>query len=214
MKISGNMLIDLSHQVSRETLVYPGDPPLKFITEASIEIEGYRLTQYSFGSHTGTHIDAPSHLIKEGKSLDEFPLDHFVGRACTLDCSNTREIPAGLIEEVLGGTIPEFLLLYTAADEKWGTDAYFRDYPVLSDEAADLLAGLPLKGLGIDAPSFDLPEDTHYPIHKKILRKDILLLENLTRLNQTLSSPFTLFCFPLNLRGADASLSRICALTS
>lgn len=207
-----NTFVDLSHDISPDTKVYPGDSPAKFRTEARYDTHGYQLTYYSFGSHTGTHIDAPSHLFEGGKCLDDYPIDRFQGRGITVDCRNKTEIQADFLKNKLGEEPPEFLLLYTAWDKKWGAKAYFSEYPVLSHGAAEMICSLPLKGIGIDAPSFDMHTSTEYENHLQFLRKDILLLENLTQLETTLSASFMLFCFPLKLRKAEACPSRICAM--
>jgi len=67
-------LIDLSHRLNSNALVYPGDPVFTCRPFASIETDGYSVQAISMGSHTGTHVDAPSHFLTEGKTIDQIPL--------------------------------------------------------------------------------------------------------------------------------------------
>jgi kynurenine formamidase len=169
------------------------------------------MLSYTYGAHSGTHIDAPSHILQNGKHLDNYPIEYFIGSCQTLDCRGMTMIEAEYINQLLNKLTTDYILLYTGADQQWGTPAYYLNYPVLSPEAASLLAELPIRGIGIDAPSFDPQEDSGYQNHRILLEKEILLIENLTCLNQTPDHAYTLFCFPLNFAQSEASPSRVCA---
>jgi arylformamidase len=73
-------LIDLTHPIKSNMPVYPGDPETKIQQEGSIKKDGYVDHYLSIGTHAGTHIDAPSHMLENKKSLNQFPLEKFIGR--------------------------------------------------------------------------------------------------------------------------------------
>jgi arylformamidase len=207
--------IDLSHTISTETPVYPGTEPPVFSTPCTIITHGFAEKKITLLSHTGTHLDAPSHIIPNGKSLDQFSTNKFMGKAAVVNLADTdpTEIKyhdllpyESLITKI------DFLLLYTGWCEKWGNDEYFKEYPVLTTEAANWLTGFQLKGIGVDMISIDRTDTDTYPIHRIFLKKEIIIVENLTNLAKLLGFDFTFFCFPLKIQDADGSPVRATAL--
>jgi len=106
----------------------------------------------------------------------------------------------------------DFILLYTGQENYWKTKKYFETYPVLSKDAANFLADFSLKGIGIDAASFDAIDSKNLPIHNILLKEDIILIENLCNLNKLINRHFIFCCFPLKIKDADASPVRACAI--
>ena len=78
-------LIDLSYPVSNNMATYPTDPDVTIRMEKNIKTHHSLLHSFTMGTHTGTHLDAPAHVIKNGKTLDEIDLNHFIGRAIIVD---------------------------------------------------------------------------------------------------------------------------------
>ena len=77
--------IDLSHPLSSSTKTYPSDPDIIIRKEKEISTHRSTLHSFSMGTHTGTHLDVPAHIISGGKTLNNFPLDSFCGKAIKLD---------------------------------------------------------------------------------------------------------------------------------
>lgn len=205
-------IIDLSHPLQNGTPVYPGDPEVSLASHAQLHPHGYHLTRMSLGTHTGTHIDAPSHILEKGRNLDDYPLSHFTGKGKLIDCTHARQITPEYFVDLWDQGAPEFLLFHTGNDKAWGGPTYFSNFPILTEEASELLAGMPLKGMGIDAPSFDPPDSSSYRLHSLFLGRDILLIENLCGLELLKGCDFTFFCFPLRIVKADGSPIRACAI--
>ena len=86
------MILDLTHTITQEMPVYPGTPAPRLFPAARLDQHGYRETQISMVSHTGTHMDAPSHMLETGSTLDELPVSQFCGRAVVLDVSDRDTI--------------------------------------------------------------------------------------------------------------------------
>jgi kynurenine formamidase len=101
----------------------------------------------------------------------------------------------------IGGV--DFVLFHTGWSRLWGTDAYFRDYPVLSEAAARWISGFNLKGIGFDLISPDPMGSTDLPVHRILLGKDRIIVENLTNLDLLPPDPFWFCCLPLQVAGAD-----------
>jgi kynurenine formamidase len=210
-------LIDLSHTISPEMPVYPGTEPPVFITECTIEDTGFLENKITLYSHTGTHIDAPAHLIKDAKTLNMLPITHFYGNAFLLNLAQTKNRTISIDDLYTHQkTIEaaEFLLIHTGWSRYWGSDKYFSDYPILSLEAADWLCGFGLKGIGFDTISADIEDTQDFPVHKAFLQQDTIIIENLTHLDKLPCDHVIFSCFPLKINEADGSPVRAVAIMS
>lgn len=206
-------IIDLSHTLQENMIVYPDSPNPVLDPVATIESNGYNELRITCSTHTGTHIDAPSHILEKGKNLDELNIDTFYGNALVIDCSHQKSIEEACIEDSLTDySYFHFLLFYTGWDRYWNTPEYFRNYPVLSSEAAGFISRLHLKGVGIDAPSYDPVISTDLPNHHILLKSGIILIENLCGLQRIPSGEFIFSCFPLKIDRSDASPVRAVAI--
>ena len=110
--------------------VYPGTEPPVFITGCSIDDIGFLEKKITLYSHTGTHMDAPAHLIKGSKTLDMLPIEHFYGKAVLLNFANIKSQAIGIKElEPHQDTIKQvdFLLIHTGWSQYWGTEKYFSE---------------------------------------------------------------------------------------
>lgn len=208
-------IIDLSHEIHPQIPVYPGTQPPVFKPTNRIAKDGFAETLISFYSHTATHMDAPAHILPDGRSLDQFPAGTFFGRACLVDVAQTSlgvisvadlQPKQQLLAEV------DFLLLKTDWSQHWGADCYFRDFPCLSVAAAEWLCQFKLKGVGIDAISVDPVESAELEVHQRLLGEEILIIENLTNLDKISAEQFYFSCLPLKLRAADGSPVRAIAI--
>ena len=90
-------VLDLTHTISGEMPVYPGTEKPVLTTACTIETAGYRETLLHMYSHTGTHMDAPAHMIARGRTLDSYGVEKFVGPGFVLDCRGQQEIPLALL---------------------------------------------------------------------------------------------------------------------
>lgn len=206
-------VLDLTHTITDAMPCWPGTPQVSFTPLASLEQEGFRETMVRLSSHVGTHVDAPAHLLEAGATLDSLPPAQFVGKATVLDCSNRGSITLAMLRSytALLDRV-EFVLLYTGWSRYWKTPDYFGDYPVLCQDAAGYLTSLRLKGLGIDAISFDAFTNDDYPIHRILLGSGMILLENLRNLRSLCGREFFLTAAPLKLRNADGAPARVLAM--
>ena len=188
------------HDISQEVFgceVYPGDPkPEKTILSSMKNGDLYNLTAFSMCAHNGTHVDAPYHFYADGRTIDEMPLDSFVGHACVI--SHSGSITAEDAENILKKA-----------------DQYNRDCRqrilikgdgVLTEEGAEIFARAGIKLFGTESQSVG-PENAPMAVHLIMLGAQIVLLEGV-RLSEVEDGAYILNAAPLNLSGSDGSPCR------
>lgn len=212
---TGATVVDLSHPIFEDMPVYPGTAAPEIVTECTVADDGFVERKITFFSHTGTHVDAPAHLIENGRTLDGYPVGRFCGSAVVVDVAGAvgRTIEAADLDVRLKGIEGiDFVLLRTGWSRYWRSDRYFSGYPVLGIDAATRLAGLGLKGVGFDTISPDAIESTDLPVHRALLGADLIIIENLTGLELLPAGEFHFSCLPLAIVDADGSPVRAIAL--
>ena len=202
---------DLTHTIRNDMPVYPGTEQPRLTTACTIEEVGYRETLLHMYSHTGTHMDAPAHMLPDGAALDRYPGEKFVGAAIVVDCRGEKDISLPLLQRYdLSGV--DFVLFCTGWDKKWGSPAYYENFPCLTAEAAAYLAALPLKGVGEDSISLDPCDSTEFPNHITLMKAGFINTENLTGLDALLGRRFTFVTLPLKFENADGCSCRAIAM--
>ncbi|MDK2955612.1 MAG: hypothetical protein PWQ57_1108 [Desulfovibrionales bacterium] len=199
-------IVDLSWPIEPGGPAFPGDPSFDWSLSGDYPSHGYRDRVLRLHSHAATHVDAPAHVLPGGLSLDRLPLDHFFGPACVADvrgAPNIRREHLQPYQNILAQC--DFVLLRTGMEKSWGSPEYFESWPALSPEAAQWLAGLGLKGVGVDAASVDSPEAAELPAHRALLGANMVVVENLRRLGELPAQDFFLNVLPLPIAEADGS---------
>ena len=152
-------VIDLTHTIREDMPVYPGTETPGLLPASSYEKDGFKETLLHMYSHTGTHMDPPAHLYEGRTTLDQFPADQFVGQALVIDCRDLAEGDAITMDRVRRyGALAEeadFLLFNLGWDKRWGTEAYFGNYPCVDDEVLDHIIKGHYKGIGFDVIGLD-----------------------------------------------------------
>ena len=204
-------IYDLTHTIRNDMPVYPGTEQPRLTTACTIEEVGYRETLLHMYSHTGTHMDAPAHMLPDGATLDSYAPEKLAGAAVVVDCRGEKAITRPLLQRYdLSGV--DFVLFCTGWDKKWGTPAYYENFPCLTAEAAAYLAALPLKGVGEDSISLDPCDSTDFPNHITLMKAGFINTENLTGLDALLGRRFTFVTLPLKFENADGCSCRAIAM--
>ena len=200
-------IIDLTHPIHAGMPVYPGKPQPVVVQSAEIENEGYRELTLGFDGHTGTHMDAPAHMLPMGKTLDKLPVSHFYGDAAViLIPEHTAVIGISKLEpfrETISAA--EYVLLVTGWSKYWGTENYQTGFPVLSEEAARWLVSFPLKGIGIDAISVDSLDSETWQVHHILFNAGFIIVENLRFPAGFNVDKCRFICLPLLVKNSDGA---------
>ena len=202
------MLIDMTHAITPEIPIYPGTPVPALTPACTYTRDGFRETLLTFSSHTGTHMDAPAHLLPEGRTLDQTPMSQFSGRATVLDVSSEGPVitEAFLQSNYDAIHCADFILFYTGWEERWGTERFLEDaFPVPDEAATRYLLSRGLKGVGTDAISIDRMAAQDLPVHRLLLRDSVLILENLCLKKVRGRKDFLFFALPLKFQDADGA---------
>lgn len=208
-------VVDLTHTISASMPCFPGCEPPELLELSTVPSRGYAERRISICSHTGTHMDAPAHLLEGGRLLDEYGADRLVGSGIALDLTGLKEPRIRVADlEPLRFEIEgrDFVLLCTGWSGRWGRAGYFQGYPVLTPEAAQWIAERGPKGVGVDMISVDPMDTDTFVVHRIFLEREIVIIENLTRLEALLGRSFLLCCLPLKVRRADGAPARAVAL--
>ncbi len=188
--------LDISLNLNRNMIVYPGDAGYEEYPYLTHESDGLYITRILMETHTGTHFDAPFHMIKTGERADRVPLEHFIG-PCTVVEVDSPEIRPDDVPPVHA----DRLLFKTPNSFKY--DTFDPEFTALSLEAARLLVGRGIKLLGIDYLSIEKYGNREFPVHKEILSSGAVILEGLD-LSGVEPGEYELIALPLKI-SADGS---------
>ncbi len=204
------MIYDLTVPITPTMPVWPGDPPVQLQKKSHLsrdKTHTVRLTAIEMGSHTGTHIDAPYHMIDGGKYLHEFPLETLTGPVTVFEIRVGRSIDRAALESLEWDGV-ERVLFKTVNSSHWRDGKFYDDFVYLEPGGAEFLVQRGLKLVGIDYLSIDKFKSESHPSHFVLLTKNIVILEGLN-LSAVPAGEYTLFALPLNLQDADGAPARV-----
>lgn len=209
---------DLTHQLRNGMPIYPGDPSPSFEKYSTLQKNGVNLTKLTMGSHTGTHLDAPSHFIPDGIGIDQIPPDRLMGEAYVADLSK-KPIGSGItsqdLQRELDGKVvkDDILIVYTGCSEQWGDVAITRGYTYLTGDAAEYLVSKKVRAVGIDFLSVEKFNSPEPVTHKTLLANGIFIIESLSNaLKQFLGKRILIICMPIKLQNGDGAPARVVAV--
>jgi len=193
-------ILDLSMPIDEKTPTFPGDPKQEIEQIETIKENGVNKKRLTISSHFSTHIDAPFHMIENGKNLTDFPIETFIGEAIVI---NARK----QLEPTLNGVKPnDIVFFFTGHTKKAYSKDFFKDNPVITKKTAQELIDKKIKIVGID--SFT-PDNEPYEVHKLFFKHNILIVENLVNLDQLVGKRFKCYILPLKIQDADGAPCRV-----
>ena len=204
-------IIDHTLTVSGKIPTFPGSPKPHFIEWETIAKDGYNLELLFLSSHTGTHIDAPFHFIKNGKKIHEILPERLVNEAILIKIrkkANQAIVKADIQKfekehgQIKSGTA---IVFWTGWQKNLEKEFYFSKNPGLNSSAANYLVSKKINLVGIDSPSIDLGSDSKFLVHHILAKNNILIVENLANLEKINSDKFHLIIAPLKLKNATGS---------
>lgn len=197
-------IIDITHEISPETLVYPGDPSPEFEILRNIKQDSYSLIRLHITTHTGTHIDAPKHVLKDGKDVVSIPLEQIIGKAKVISVEG-HNITASDIQAF--DIHKDDIILFKTGEIKYLKQGIFRkEYIALTKDGAEYLKDCGIKAVGIDGLSIE-PYDGDLSVHKILLSAGIPIFEVLD-LENVSEGTYTFIGLPLKIRDGDGAPAR------
>ncbi|MDY6930838.1 MAG: cyclase family protein [Halobacteriota archaeon] len=200
-------LIDITLPISESMLIYRGDPEVKIEQVKNIDVHGVKLSKISMGLHSGTHVDSPSHFLKDAESIDSLNLKSFVGDAKVFDLTSVEKSieESDLSDfEIENGDI---VIFKTTNSNLYKTDTFTKDFVHIGLSAAEYLVKKKVKTVGIDYLSIEKSGSKEHPVHKLLLSNGVIIVEGLD-LRDVMPGDYTFFCLPLKIEGVEASPAR------
>lgn len=214
-------LVDLSHPFDPELYIRKQQdrPDLEIRPLKTVAEDGVSTLEITFGSHIGTHVDAPNHLVDGGESVDELPLDVFHGTAVVLDVPKGPN--GGIGRADLEAAQPavragDIVLIRTGWGDRLTDPTYASHHPFLTIDGAEWLVARGVRMVGIDVQSVDLPHSLReqgfrYTSLRILLEHRIPALHNLRDLEAVCGRRVTVFALPIGFRRADGAPARVVA---
>ncbi len=219
-RLSGRAVVDLSRPLRTGMTVFPGDPAVSIETAATLEEDDFRVSALHLGSHSGTHLDAPSHSVAGGVAVDGLALDRLIAPLRVLrarDRAAHALISWAELAPQAGDVRPGDAVVVETGWSARFDDADATDHPALAPEVAEHLLARGVTVIGVDALSPDpsrAGEDGLWrlPVHELVLGAGGIIIENLVNLDRVPASGAELLALPLSLPGVDGSPVRAVAV--
>jgi arylformamidase len=208
--MSSKILYDISMLIEAEMPVYKGKDSKRphFEVVSNHQSSDVYETDLTFNLHTGTHLDAPLHMIKDGEGFEYFGLENIYNHCIVYDltfldnCITAADIKKAERESDLEISSGEIVLFKT----KNSLEERVLDFIFLAESGAEYLAEIGIRGVGIDTPGIERDQEGH-PTHRKLLAAEIFILEGLL-LKEVLPGEYQLLLVPLKLEGVEAAPAR------
>ena len=201
-------LLDLTHPISSELPVYfPWHPKTELEQTANYRDHLCVVRRLSIGTHSGTHIDAPSHIFAGMHTMDQYDPNRWYVDAHVLDFTPRRAREAITADHLRAKSVGQGIgvIIKTGWDVHFGEEDYYATYPPLSNNAAELLVEMNVPVLAADTP-FTLD------VHKIMLKKGIPLITNINNTAQLREGSLKLIAAPLLIKDGDGAPARVLAV--
>jgi len=201
-------VIDLTHPISADLPVYfPWHPVTTLDQTANYRDHQCVVRRLSIGTHSGTHIDAPSHIFREMLTLEQYDPNLWYTEAMVLDFT-PREPRQAITLEEMRQKFQETnigVIVKTGWDKYFGREDYYKTYPPISNEAAEFL---------VEGGAIVVAADTPFTldVHRILLKKGIPLITNINHSDQLKSGRVRLIAAPLLIKDGDGAPARVMAV--
>lgn len=232
-------IVDLTHPFGSDTIVWPTEQDFKLVVQHAEDTPAgyyYASNRIEMPEHGGTHIDAPVHFSRGGRTVDQIPLEGLIGRAVRIDvtsrCADDRDYQVTVRDlrewEAEHGRMPDraIVLVETGYGRYWPSRAQYLGterrgidgvralrFPGLHpDAAAWLIRERRVKAVGIDTASIDHGRSTTFETHVALLAQNVPVFENLSNLHDLPARGFDVIALPMNIAGGTGGPLRVIAV--
>lgn len=196
-------LIDISRRLNSEIAVWPGSRSFERRVLQSFEQGGtFRESEVALNIHTGTHMDAPAHFVRDGVSMDGIDLRRMLGRVSVVDVGERQVINREFLATLDLGSVPR--VLFKTRNSRQEPKNFDKDFVAFTPAAAAYLKEKGLRLVGIDGPSVQSFHDKDNATHEILLGAGIVVLEGLM-LGHVVAGIYTLLALPLKIEGAEGA---------
>lgn len=199
-------IIDISWPISKATTGYKDLTLVKFHDLKNFATDGVRETEIQLSSHTGTHIDAPSHMMRDGKTIDQLDLRSCIGPCTVVDMTEVGEKITGDDLERQNIREGDIVLLKTTNSALSEVGDFYPYFVFLDVSGAQYLATKKVKAVGIDYLGIERNDPDHLT-HHELMKHDIAIIEGL-RLAHVVPGTYLCCCLPLYTIGLEAAPAR------
>jgi arylformamidase len=207
-------IYDLSVPVETGGLVYPGNPGIQIELDSAIANgASANVSRITFGSHTGTHVDAPRHFFDDGAPVDTLPLDVLMGPALLI--AMEPDLMAVSTEQLKQHDLTHVTrVLIRTRNSGFIRETEFRkNFTYLAPDGAQYLVDNGVKLVGVDYLSVEQFHSGHHRTHRTLLEHGVVIIEGLD-LSEPPPGVYELRCLPLRLTGLDGAPARAVLLAS
>jgi len=233
-------LLDMTYVYDENTIYWPtakGFELKKIAWEVGEAGYWYASNEYSASEHGGTHADAPIHFAENGRTMDQIPLEEWIGPAVKIDvtakCEKDRDYLLSVDDikswEKQHGEIPDgaWVIMYTGIDTKYypdklqvlGTEKTGEEalpelsFPGFSPESVEFLVNeRNFTGIAIDTPSIDYGKSKEFKVHQVLFAADKLALENIANLDKLPIKGAALYVIPMLIKDGTGAPARVFAI--
>lgn len=198
---------DITRIIQNDMTVWPGDDRVFIERTLSISEGGLaNISKINMGVHTGTHMDAPSHFIDGGETIEAISLDKLYGEVLIIESKEEMIEKSHLQGHDLGAVNAVFFKTACSARDEM---APFLDrYPAVTEQCARQLIDKGIKTVGTDYYSIEYCTDNRFPVHKLLLSHGVSIVENLC-LKDIKAGRYSFVCLPMKIRGSDGAPCRV-----
>jgi len=232
--------LDMTYPYDENTIYWPTAKPFQ-LTKGNwgFTEKGYfyAANEYSAAEHGGTHVDAPIHFAENGRTIDQVPLEQWIGPAVKIDvvkkCEENRDYLLQ-VDDILNwekeyGRIPDgaWVIMYTGIDTKYypdkekvlgtsktGMEAIHElSFPGFSPESVEfLIKERNITGIALDTPSIDYGKSTEFKVHRILFAADKLAIENIANLDKLPATGSILYAMPMLIKDGTGAPARVFAV--
>ena len=209
MREQTDKIIDISVTLSKDTVIYPGDPAPEYELFFSLADGGIaNVGGMKHGLHHGTHVDVPYHFNSNERTIDQMPLTHWIGPALVVDATNEDEcVTARTLEGIDLEKHKRILFKTKNSLDYYKRPAFYEKFIYLDRSACEVLAAHKALTVGLDYITVDPYGTADFPAHHTLLGNGVCIIECIN-LEGVEPGEYYLMCLPLKLKSTDGANAR------
>lgn len=202
-------IYDISLQIHPDMIRYPGDPAFSVSPYKAIDKgDSSNVSTYCLGSHMGTHVDSPHHMLGNGDTLDRIPLEKFIAKARVYKVKQTPVLDESVLSSLDFSGISYALFNTDNSESLHDSNRFDKNFVYFDQTGARFLVAQRIEGVGIDYLSVDKFHSANHPAHLAFMRGGVIIIEGVD-LFEVPPGDYTIFIGALKVKAADGSPARI-----